>query len=92
LIRLKQFPTYFEQQINLIKKRIQTGFVQPKVVLQGFENSVKAFIHDSPEDSVFYAPFNNFQGVSVDVIQQNTLLEQASLVITHQVFSTYYIF
>ena len=53
LERLEQFPIYFEQQINWMKKGIQTGFIQPKVVLQGFENSVKGFIHDSPEDSVF---------------------------------------
>lgn len=92
LTRLEQFPSYFEQQINWMKKGIQTGLVQPKVVLQGFENSVKAFIHDSPEDSVFYAPFDNFQGVNIDSIQQQNLREQASLVINNQVFSAYQTF
>ena len=89
LARLEQFPTYFEQQIYWMKKGIQTGFVQPKVVLQGFEDSVKAFIHKSPGDSIFYAPFMNFQRVSVNTMQQQKLLEQASLVITNQVFSAY---
>lgn len=89
LARLAQFPAYFKQQIYWMKKGLQTGFVQPKVVLQGFEDSVKAFIHDSHEDSVFYAPFKNFQGASVDAIQQQKLREQASLTIVNHVFSAY---
>jgi uncharacterized protein (DUF885 family) len=89
LTRLEQFPTYFEQQINWMRKGIQTGFVQPKVVLQGFEDSVKAFIHTSPEDSVFYAPFSDIQDASVNSIQLQELREQASLIITNDVFGAY---
>jgi uncharacterized protein (DUF885 family) len=89
LARLEQFPTYFEQQINWMRKGIQSGFIQPKVVLQGFEDSVKAFIHDSPEDSIFYTPFQNLQGANVDSIQQQKFGEQASLIIANQIFSAY---
>jgi uncharacterized protein (DUF885 family) len=89
LARLEHFPTYFEQQINWMRKGIQSGFIQPKVVLQGFEDSVKAFIHDSPEDSIFYTPFQNLQGANVDSIQQQKLRDQASLIIANQVFSAY---
>jgi uncharacterized protein (DUF885 family) len=89
LARLKQFPSYFEQQINWMRKGIQTGFIQPKVVLQGFENSVKAFIHDSPEDSVYYSPFHDLLANSVDPIQQQELTEQASKIISNHVFSAY---
>ncbi|WP_339725806.1 DUF885 domain-containing protein [uncultured Paraglaciecola sp.] len=92
LTRLEQFPSYFEQQIKWMKKGIQTGMVQPKVVLHGFEDSIKSFIHQSPEDSVFYTPFTDFQGSSVDPIQQQNLREQASLVISNQVFSAYQTF
>jgi uncharacterized protein (DUF885 family) len=89
LTRLEQFPTYFMQQIYWMKKGIQTGFVQPKLVLQGFEDSIKSFIHDSAEDSVFYAPFTHFEGTSVDVSQQQKLRKQASLVINNHVFTAY---
>jgi len=89
LARLGQFPAYFEQQINWMRKGLQTGFVQPKVVLQGFEDSVKAFIHDSHADSMFYAPFKDFQGASVDPLQQQKLRERASLTIVNHVFSAY---
>lgn len=89
LERLEQFPTYFEQQINWMRKGIQTGFIQPKVVLQGFEDSVKGFIHDSPEDSVFYAPFHKLKTASIDSIHHQKLMEEANKIITNRVFSAY---
>jgi uncharacterized protein (DUF885 family) len=89
LARLKQFPFYFEQQINWMRKGIQTGFIQPKVVLQGFEDSVKAFIHDSPEDSIYYAPFHDLLANSVDPIQHQKLTEQAAKIISNNVFRAY---
>lgn len=89
LARLEQFPSYFEQQINWMQKGIQSGLVQPKVVLQGFQDSIKSFIHDSPEDSVFYAPFIHFQNSNIDSVQQQKLRAQAKLVIGTQVFSAY---
>ena len=89
LARLEQFPTYFEQQINWMRKGIQTGFIQPKVVLQGFEDSVKAFIHDSPEDSVFYAPFLDLQIAVVEPIEHKKLTKQATEIITNHVFAAY---
>ena len=89
LARLEQFPTYFEQQMYWMRKGIQTGFIQPKVVLQGFEDSVKAFIHDSPKDSVFYAPFDDLQGAGIDPIERQKWTEQAAEIISNHVFSAY---
>lgn len=89
LARLEQFPDFFAQQIHWMQQGLQSGFVQPKVVLQGFEDSVKAFIHDSAAESLFYAPFNDFQNSSIDITQQQKLREQASLVIEKKVFSAY---
>ena len=92
LARLEQFPTYFEQQIHWMRKGIEIGFIQPEVVLQGFEDSVKAFIHDSPEDSVFYAPLHNLQGDIIDPIEYQKLTEQAAKIISKHVFSAYQMF
>ncbi len=92
LSRLEQFPLYFEQQINWMRKGIQTGFIQPKVVLKGFEDSVKAFIKNSPEDSVFYAPFKNYKDANVDLIQKQKLTEHASLIVAEHVFGAYQTF
>lgn len=89
LARLEQFPRYFEQQIYWMQKGLNTGFVQPKVVLMGFEDSVKAFIHGSAQESVFYAPFKDFKDTSTTVSQQQTLREQASLIISKKVYNAY---
>jgi uncharacterized protein (DUF885 family) len=89
LSRLKQFPVYFDEQINWMRKGLQTGFVQPSVVLQGIEDTVKSFIHETAEISVFYAPFNNIKAVNIDTAQQKKLRHQASLVIIKGVFAAY---
>jgi uncharacterized protein (DUF885 family) len=89
LSRLKQFPTYFEQQISWMRKGIQAGFIQPKVVLLGFDDSVKSFIHDSPEDSIFYAPFTNISLANLDSIQLKKLREHANNIITNDVINAY---
>lgn len=89
LARLKQLPVYFKQQIHWMKKGIHSGFVQPKIVLQGFEDSVIAFVHDSAQDSIFYSPFNNIQNDRIDTNQQQKLREQASQVIADYVFPAY---
>lgn len=89
LVRLEQFPRYFEQQIYWMQKGLNTGFMQPKVVLMGFEDSVKAFIHGSAQESVFYTPFKDFKDTNTTASQQQTLREQASLIISKKVFNAY---
>src|SRR4030095_13695189 len=37
IARLKAFPTYVQQHIELLKEGIKTGMVLPEVVLKGFE-------------------------------------------------------
>lgn len=57
LARLKALPVYFEQQMNWMRKGLQTGITVPKVVLAGYETSIDGLITDDPTDSVFYKPF-----------------------------------
>ena len=60
LARLRAFPTYFAQQIASMREGIRTGFTQPKVVLEGYEETIRAHVVADPEQSVFYAPFRSF--------------------------------
>lgn len=89
LTRLKQFPSYFAQQIYWMKQGIATGFVQPKAVLSGFENSISSFIHPTPQESVFYAPFKQLETSSFSTKDKLDLQQQAAEVITKQVFPAY---
>ncbi|MFT4940582.1 MAG: hypothetical protein ACI88A_003639 [Paraglaciecola sp.] len=89
LARLEQFPRYFAQQISWMKEGLKIGFVQPKVVLQGFEKSIESFINKTPEESSFYAPFKKIAELKLDEHQQHDLLVQAKKVIQQSVFPAY---
>lgn len=57
LVRLNALPQYFSQQIYWMDKGIEAGITQPKVALQGFEESIKAFIKTDATLSAYYQPF-----------------------------------
>ncbi len=58
--RLRAFPTYVEQHIELMREAIETGYTQPRVILDGYEHTIEAHIVDDALASVFYAPFKAF--------------------------------
>ena len=58
--RLRAFPTYFHQQIANMREGIRTGFTQPKVVLEGYDGTIRAHVVADPDESVFSAPFRTF--------------------------------
>lgn len=57
LKRLSALPHYFAQQMYWMDQGIEAGITQPKVVLQGFEESIKAFIKTDATSSIYYQPF-----------------------------------
>jgi uncharacterized protein (DUF885 family) len=57
MMLLSEIPGHFLQQIAYMQEGIQVGQVQPKAVLQGYEESVLAFIAETPDESPFYAAF-----------------------------------
>lgn len=60
LARLAAVPRYFEQHVELLRQAIAAGYVQPRVVLEGFDESIRAHAVTDPETSLFYAPFKSF--------------------------------
>jgi uncharacterized protein (DUF885 family) len=60
LKRLRAFPAFIAQHIELLKEGLQTGMTMPQIVLQGFEVTMATHIVDDPVKSVFYAPFTKF--------------------------------
>ena len=57
LARITALPSYFSQQMYWMDKGIEAGITQPKIVLQGFEESIKAFIKTDATTSTYYQPF-----------------------------------
>ena len=91
LSRLKALPAYFQQQMDYMKEAIEVGFTQPKVVLEGFEDSVTPYISDDPTASVFYGPFEAFPDY-ISSAQQEALAAEAKEVISEQVTPSYQAF
>jgi uncharacterized protein (DUF885 family) len=58
--RLNAFPRWVGEEIALMREGMRTGFTLPKVVLAGIEVTMTTHVVDSPEKSVFFAPFRTF--------------------------------
>ena len=60
LARLEEFRRYFNESIDLMHLGLRTGFVPPRVTLEGVDKSLRAHIVDNPASSVFFKPFEQF--------------------------------
>ena len=60
LARLRAFPEYMRQHIELMSEGLEAGMSVPRVTLEGYEATIDAHVVESPEESVFYAPFARF--------------------------------
>ena len=58
MMLLNEMPSHFAQQIAYMQEGMKVGQVQPKVVLKGYEESVLAFITETPDESPFYDAFD----------------------------------
>ncbi|RDV23941.1 DUF885 domain-containing protein [Alteromonas aestuariivivens] len=88
LQRLGALKKYFEQNIAYMKTGLELGYTQPKVVLQGFEDSVKPYLVTKATDSTFYSPFTQFPA-HISAAEQQALKQQAEDVILNQVVPAY---
>ncbi|MCU7554822.1 DUF885 domain-containing protein [Alteromonas sp. ASW11-19] len=88
LSRLSALKEYFGQQISYMRTGLKKGYSQPKVVLQGFEDSVLPFIVEKPTESQFYTPFTNMPE-HIDKATREALTERAGKVIMNDVVPAY---
>jgi len=72
LARLRAWPTYVDQNVALLREGLKTGFTMPRVVLKGYDETMRAHVVEDPEKSVFYAPFLSFP-TTVPAPQQERL-------------------
>ncbi|ASP47819.1 DUF885 domain-containing protein [Cognaticolwellia beringensis] len=88
LARLSALPQYFTQQIYWMDKGIEEGITQPKIVLKGFEESIKAFIKIDASSSTYYQPFLTMPEYFSQQLT-STLQAQATETITNVVIPSY---
>jgi uncharacterized protein (DUF885 family) len=58
--RLRAFPAWVEQHLELMRAGLERGMTLPRVVLEGIEVTMESHLVEDPADSVFYPPFDSF--------------------------------
>src|ERR1700720_2417391 len=76
LSRLRAWPRYVGQQIELMRMGIRRGFTVPRATLAGYEQTISAHVVDDPAKSVFYKPFERFPAAMPEA-EREVLREQA---------------
>ncbi len=60
IARLEAYPTYSSQNIELMREGMATGFVLPRIVLEGYESTILPHTVDEVRETVFWQPFEQF--------------------------------
>lgn len=88
LARLKGFPVYMDQTIELMRTGAKEHIVQPKVVMKRLPDQIKKQLVDDPEQSLYYKPFKTFPP-SVTEADRARLKSTAKELISKQVVPAY---
>jgi len=57
LTNLRDIPRFVEENLALMRLGLSLGICQPKIILNGYQNTYTQHIVDNPEKSVFWNPF-----------------------------------
>ncbi|MCG9748481.1 DUF885 domain-containing protein [Shewanella sp. Isolate8] len=90
LSKLEALPHYFAQQTYWLKQGLAKGITPAKVVLNGFEESISAFIVPV-EQSGYFKPFTHFPKHFTEA-QKNELTAQGKALIEQNVLPSYQAF
>src|SRR5690606_12302264 len=89
IVRLQDIPRYMEQETGWLKVGMAEGYTQPKAAMQGFEESIAAFIAQNPHECLFYQPFTGTPPNFVTAEQWRELQQQAAKIIDEAVVPAY---
>ena len=82
LTRLAQYPAQNGEALKITRAAADSGFVQPCVVLGGFDKTIDGVIARTPEQSRFYAPFKGAKPADATDAQWRALQARARTLIT----------
>lgn len=84
LNKLNAFPTFVEQHITLMRKGLEKGISQPKIIFNDFEDTYDSQIVENFEESYYYSPFKNLPSI-ISEQQKDSLLAAAKISIETKV-------
>jgi uncharacterized protein (DUF885 family) len=88
LERLRRFPEYMNQTIDLMREGVRTGVVHPRVVMQRVPQQVRRQLVADPEQSLFFKPFLSLPP-AVSALAGRALAESAKALIASAVVPAY---
>jgi len=86
--RLRAFPEYMDQTLELMREGVRRGIVHARVVMTRVPGQIERQIVDSPERSLFYAPFRDMPP-DIPEPERERLREAARQAIAGQVVPAY---
>jgi uncharacterized protein (DUF885 family) len=88
IARLRAFPAYMDQTIELMRAGIKQRLVQPKIVMRRVPEQIKKQIVDDPAESLYYKPFKSI-AKEISAADQERLKKEAAAAIQEQVVPAY---
>ncbi len=88
LARIRAFPVYLNQTIDLMREGVRQKIVQPQIVMQRVPAQIKRQIVDDPTNSLFYKPFKSFPA-SIAKADQERLQKEAQDAIREHIVPAY---
>ncbi|HSP11877.1 MAG TPA: DUF885 domain-containing protein, partial [Salegentibacter sp.] len=89
LNKLNAIPTYVDQHLVLLRKGLEKGITQPRVIFEGYESTYNDQLVDSPRKSYFFEPFENLPRGLSDA-QKDSVLQAAEEAISKNVVPQFY--
>ncbi|MCU7976632.1 DUF885 domain-containing protein [Shewanella sp. SW36] len=87
IAKLNALPTYFAQQTHWLKQGLAEGITPPKVTLNGFEDSISAYIIPV-EKSSYFKPFTQYPNYFTEA-QKTQLTQEGHALVEQKVLPLY---
>jgi uncharacterized protein (DUF885 family) len=88
LARLRAFPTYMDQTMELCREGMREHMMLPKVILERVAGQIDNQIVQSPTASPYYKPFESFPE-NISAADRTRLRAEAALAITKDVIGSF---
>ena len=74
------FPRYVDEQIALMRKGLETGVSQSRIIFEGYEITFDRHIVETAEESLFFGPYKNFPATMKESDQEELIASGKSAI------------
>lgn len=85
IARIGEFPRYFRENIENMREGMRTGFVLPKIIIDGVLPTVQAQVYDNPENSSLFEPMVRISSRLPEDVQEQLRSEVRVAITTYAV-------